>query len=360
MKKLNINRPPLTEEQERRKVRRAALIKMAAMGIFVVVVMVFSSIAWFTVNKEVEGTGATMKAGDSMFEIKTSGSTGLYDSYISRVDSEYSNDLQSSNANHKITWHLTKSNASDTDGNMKNLYTGENPNLAEITKLESSDYGLSPGDYGTLKFSIVPKTSEVFSVEIKTDMTCFRTEYYETGSQAGYQKDVFTEIEDNAANHDVLQYANNHITFYYLADEDDDDTPEMHLIKDGVFTVSNISQETEVTIYWAWAKNLINIIGTDVDGIDQNGATELRDAFFLNPSAFLEDVTGRENFNLLTISSNVDDFDEAVSDKVAYLTANANRTTYNGYKSMYNNADQTIGDEVGYIMFEMSVDLKND
>ena len=53
MKKMNIDRPPLTEEQERRKVRRAALFKIGAMGIFVLVVMIFSSMQATTIQMTV-------------------------------------------------------------------------------------------------------------------------------------------------------------------------------------------------------------------------------------------------------------------------------------------------------------------
>ena len=347
-------------QDELKKMRRASYIKMVAMFGFVVAVMAFGSIAWFTMSREVEGSDVQMTSNDNLFEIKTTGQTGLYDSYISRVDPKYSNATQTSNSNQKITWHLSKGNY-DTEGNMNNLYTGEGtPDLSEITKLDSSDYGLSPGDYGTLKFSIVPKTTGAFSVEIHTDMTCFKTEYYESGANVGYQKDVFTEIAENSSNHAILQYAHSHITFYYEADEDNDDTPELHLIKNGMFTIENITEETEVTIYWVWAKNLANIVDANVDGLDENGATELRDSFFVNPSSFLEDPSGVATFNTIIVDSDSENFDDDVADKVDYLKAIVNKSEYNGYKTMYNNADQTIGDRVGYIMFTMTADLKND
>lgn len=351
----------LAEVLAEHKKRKIKLIKTGGIMILISIIMVFATRSWFTMSKEVEGTGANMTASDSLFEIKTSGQTGLYDSYISRVNPNFTNALQTSNSNQQITWHLTKTNISNTDGNMENLYTGEGPaNLSEITKLESPDYGLSPGDYGTLKFTIVPKTNEAISLDINLDMSCFKTEYYESGSQAGYQKDVFTKIADNANNHKIIQYANSHISFYYKADENNDDVPEMHLVKNGVFSVENITGETEVTIFWAWAKNLVNIIDANVDGLEPSGSVELRDAFFLNPSSFLEDISGTETFSSITISSSVENYSGAVSEKVAYLTANANRAAYSSYKSMYNNADQTIGDEVGYIMLTTTINLKTD
>ena len=205
----------LAEVLAEHKKRKIKLIKTGGIMILISIIMVFATRSWFTMSKEVEGTGANMTASDSLFEIKTSGQTGLYDSYISRVNPNFTSALQTSNSNQQITWHLTKTNISNTDGNMENLYTGEGTaNLSEITKLESSEYGLSPGDYGTLKFTIVPKTNEPISLDVNLDMSCFKTEYYESGSQAGYQKDVFTKIADNANNHKIIQYANSHISFY--------------------------------------------------------------------------------------------------------------------------------------------------
>ena len=180
------NTAPVHTYNELKKMRRNAYIKMVAIVGIIVTALVFGSVAWFTESREVEGSSVQMTSNDNMFEIKTTGQAGLYDSYISRLDPKYSNATQTSNSNQKITWHLSKG-SQDTEGNMNNLYTDEGtPDLSEITKLDSSDYGLSPGDYGTLKFSIVPKTAGAFSVEVRTDMACFKTEYYESGDNIGY------------------------------------------------------------------------------------------------------------------------------------------------------------------------------
>lgn len=42
-KNMNTSSPALTEDQDRKKMRRAALIKMLAMFIFCIVVMIFGS-----------------------------------------------------------------------------------------------------------------------------------------------------------------------------------------------------------------------------------------------------------------------------------------------------------------------------
>ena len=63
------NSPALTEEEERRKRRKAAIIKMLAMVIFCICVMIFGSIAWFTMNKENAASGMGISVGDVPYEL---------------------------------------------------------------------------------------------------------------------------------------------------------------------------------------------------------------------------------------------------------------------------------------------------
>ena len=84
----------------------------------------------------------------------------------------------------------------------------------------------------------------------------------------------------------------------------------------------------------------------------------MRDLFFTNPASFLEDPSGVATFSTIVVDPDSENFDDDVADKVDYIKAIVNKSEYNGYKTMYNNADQTIGDRVGYVMFTMMADLK--
>ena len=60
-------------QDELRKMRRLSLLKLGAMGIFAAIIVIFGSIAWFTMNKEnsASGMGVRVKAGS--YELRFSG-----------------------------------------------------------------------------------------------------------------------------------------------------------------------------------------------------------------------------------------------------------------------------------------------
>ena len=342
--------------------RKIALIKIAAIAVLFGMILLRASIAWFTMSTEVEGSNAQMTASDALFELKVIGSKGLYDRYITDVDSSYSDHIVTSNSTQKIMWRLT-AEPDEYDGNMDNLYSGtDTPDLAEITKLDSSDYGLSPGKHGFLKFYIVPNTENRLSIEINTILTCYKTEYYkdtDTEGEAGYQKDVFTKmLSSNSDDALALRYISSHILFFYLEDKDNDGTEEMHLIKNASFFRNGINAETEVTIYWVWPKTLNDIIDLSVTGLDSTGNLELREYFFAEPGRMLDNPLNVD-FSSITVAETDENRVSKITEIVNNLHKASNRTEYSNYGSMYNNADQIIGDKVGYIMFEIIADKVN-
>ncbi len=52
----------MKNENELKKMQRASLLKMIVIAVIVVVFVVFSSVAWFTQSREVEGSGVQMTA----------------------------------------------------------------------------------------------------------------------------------------------------------------------------------------------------------------------------------------------------------------------------------------------------------
>ena len=141
--------------QERKKIIYNLVMVMTAS--FVVLIGMLT-MAWFALNKDTSSGGMGVKSTATLFELKTSGSTGLYDAYITDVDSDYSTSSETGGNNgQKIIWQLS------SQSQMENLWSGIGSPTAEdmrkIQKYESDNYGLSPGDYGQLTFTIVPKTT---------------------------------------------------------------------------------------------------------------------------------------------------------------------------------------------------------
>lgn len=337
------------EEEDKTAKLFIRLIKPFSMMILVLSLLIFVGVAWFTMNRDVSGSGMGVKSQAAIFEIRTSGSVGLYDSYITSVDAEYSSGTETGGSNgQKIIWQLT------SQSQMENLWNGSGTpsadDMKKIQKLESDDYGLSPGDYGQLTFTIVPKTASGFDAIIQPQVTCYKTTY----DSDGYQSGTITAMDStNADEKEAMDFLSGHILFYYKYDSDDDGTEEMHLIKDS-FTVENITTDTDVTIYWIWPNRLNNILELNVEGLDSTARTELRKYFFTKPEIFLAKTSSDSASVFDGITLGADATDEQITAAVSSMTSPA--STYSGWSGRYNSADQTIGDRVGYIMLEVQVE----
>lgn len=331
--------------KEQKSKRKKALIKFGSMAVLAAVVVVFATIAWFAMNRETSTSGMGVKTAGMPFELRTSGPAGLYDDYI---DPEYTNDLETGTSG-KIKLRLT------ADNHMENLWNGEGDapsaeQMRKIKKLESEAYGLSPGDYGQITFTIVPKVSGGFDAKIQPKITCYKTSY----DNDGYQNETVIEMdaEDNDEK-EAMDFLSGHVLLFYKYDSDDDGVDEMHLIDDS-FTVDNITTNENVTIYWVWPNRLNNILELSVEGLDSNANTELRKYFFTKPEIFLA-KTGADSsdvFDSITLGN--DATAEQVSAKVETMTSPV--SAYNSWSARYNSADQIIGDRVGYIMLEINVE----
>ncbi|SEP91053.1 hypothetical protein SAMN02910289_00866 [Lachnospiraceae bacterium RM5] len=337
------------DEKEENKKDLLKIIKTGLTLLVCIIIAILAAIAWFSMNKETGASGMEVKTVASPFELRTSGSAGLYDNYITTIDSGYSTGSETGGSNgQKIIWQLTAQNQ------MENLWNGEGTPTAEemrkIQKLESDAYGLSPGAYGQLTFTIVPKNDAGLTAKIKPQVTCYKTTY----DSDGYQSGTITAMdEENADDAEAMKFLSGHIRFYYKYDSNDDGVDEMHLITD-TFSVEDITRDTNVTIYWVWPNRLNNILELNVEGLDSTANTELRKYFFTNPSIFLATTSSDSStvFDSITLGSNATD--EQITAAVSSITSPA--STYSGWSGRYNSADQTIGDKVGYIMLEVQVE----
>ena len=335
---------------------RAKFVKLLSILILSSAILIFASIAWFTMNTGTGTNGMSIRSQSNLFELRTTGSVGLYDDYIVDVDDEYTGDSETG-ASGKIKWRLTKGNTDDTltQGNMNNLYlesgTPSSEEMKEIKKLDSSKYGLSPGDYGTLSFIIVPKADSV-DTTVKVAVTCYKTEYYLTGDDIGYQKDVFEPMdEEDTDEAEAIKFTKSHIMYFYK-----DSSDHLHMITETGFDELSITENRNVTLYWVWPEKLKNILELDIPGLDTTGATELRAYLLKNPELFLAKNSEDSSSVFDGIKLDADATESEVQAKANAILAT--NTSYNPWGARYNNADQIIGDYVGYIMVEGIVNAK--
>ena len=360
MKKVHNETPdtasPLSTEQYK-KMLVISLIKMSIPLVLCTVVFCLASVAWFAMNNKVQSMGTQLGAMDTPFELKTSGGAGLYDDYFLLFDTEYRIKEQTDGSNQKIIWQLS------AQSHMDNYWTEDGTptkdDLDQIKSIESSAYGLSPGDYGQIKFTIVPKNnSNTFSVRVYPETTCFKVGYYsvdnpEQGQIAGYQDDTFVKMDiSEESDKEALKLLSGHLLFFYEVDTDGDGVKERQLIKEDGIHIENISEETEVVIYWVWPESLSGIIDENVDGLDAAGAYSLKHYFFEHPDLFLKKD---ENDDFTDITIEAEATAEEVDEKSEKITMD--KLSYARYRMMYNEADQIIGTNVGYVFLEMSVEV---
>ena len=321
---------------------RAKFIKLMALLILSSAILIFASIAWFTMNRDVGTSGMGVKTVASPFEIRTSGSAGLYDDYLENADVTYTSGSMTGGSAQNIIWQLT------AESQMENLYTETGtPDLREIKKLESDKYGLSPGDHGTLKFTLVPTNGGNIPVYIDLKVSFYKTAY----DAEGYQTDTFTLMSaDNADDVEPLKYATSHIQFFYK----DDNNVQRRITDDG-FTVSLGTTEKEVTIYWVWPEKLSNIFDGTIEGLESpgNAQTEMKNYMFANPGEFLSGLSASE-LSYMTVAEDAENRDTLIATKIAAIKSDTR--TYSSYSNKYNNADQSIADGVGYVMVEVIAD----
>lgn len=336
-------------DDEKRRMRRNALLKMLAMLIFIVCVIVFSSIAWFTSNKDNSATGMGVTAKDAPFDLKAVGnSSGLYDDeYMSAIIAydnsigSYSDSDQSSGAAPNIKLKLTPASGNEAAYDMQNLYTDNGtPDLKDITKHESESYGLNPKDFGRLQFQIVPRypDSEI-TVNFKLKLSCYQIGYdaSEEFEKQFDENGVFDpdDVElTKVTDANLLKLLSGHIVFFYI---NDNNQPVLIDPLSNNGTSITLSQTKTVTIYWAWPENLRNILSAQIDGITSGASSQVQALFMAHPDLFLKDISDTDT--------------TAITGSTA--SAILNGSDYTRYSAKYNNADQDIGDNIKYIMLEI-------
>jgi len=311
------------------------------------------TIAWFTMNKETGASGMGVRVAPPPFELKSSGTDIIYTKRLGEVASEYvegetvTGGKMTSGGKAAIRWVMTSSN------DMENVREAGDETLPrDITSLESDKYGLSPGDYGTIKFTVVPtnKTSPL-SINFKTLITCYSAEYDDDGYEETDEE--LTLIDDV----DVTKYLKGHILFFYETEEEvsGETVTELNLVEDDSFTFS-VLDDTEITLHWVWPETLNNILVANIAGLDQTASQSVRTFMFNYPEFFLQRLDTPANGEAPFADMSLSTVNETNINTVSASIVASSRL-YDKYSTWYNNADQTIGDEVAYITFELTAEM---
>ena len=365
------------DEKEMKKRKKAALIKFGSLAVFAFIVWIFATIAWFSSNTSVSGSGMGVSVAPPPFELEVRGTSvensGDFskadDYYSSGVDMETLDAFQTSGQYGKIIWRKTGANADDG---------------------HYSD-GLVPNSHGKLSFWVVPNNTGTLDISFNFNIRGFIGEYEEPENEdddpilndlleitdsltVANSGSLITDSADLNNKKAALEFIQGHILFF------SDYNPTTHYYSGFLGTGRSIrfgdcinasgvkynagnavsvtsGQKYPVTIYWKWANTFEQMV------YDADSPKKDNPLFGLSPNADRTAI-----FTYLNSTKNSDKMTNKVfkgltnSDITTALynvqnnTANIDSATHT-LTDAYNNADSFIGNNIDYILIEMTASL---
>lgn len=316
----------LEEKKTDKRNRKMSIIKIAAIGLSIVFVVLFSTFAWFSMNRDVGTSGMGVTVGSDSYQIvPLDGITSIYQDYYNYM---------SDNQDTSMVWKMTAEN------NMEN-YTG--------------DAGISPGAYGTISFYVKPRDASV-NLDLSFEIVGYK--YSETTQAAAEEgQDPITTKSMTRVSNELQGYLAGHIFLFetrtpvYDDPESENKKIISYMYSDPILSTTEIAkvisnrtfyktdENTPVNIYWVWPKTL----STLVDATENAYVTI--EPFCENPA-----YTAVVN-NVTTYPAR---FLYKYSDTETTLTASLLSSQYETYGDLYDRADNEIGLNVSYITLKMT------
>lgn len=300
--------PKVDELAEKKKNQKKSLIKIGAMGILTLIMLIFSSLSWFTMNTQVESGGMSMKAGSIPYTIEFPGEDeGKYaDQYRTLTD-------QSS------IWLVN---------NNENMDNGSGTPKEEL--------GLEPGDSGTLEFRIQPNGTDSITVDICFTVRGIVKQHDQNNSQQ------LTEITDT----ELMGFVASHIMLFTGIDsngkytgliQNSDDLKRY--IRNKTYSINDSEEDDDyyTKLYWVWPFHLSDLISTQNDDLiyASNERSTVIQYIVDHKDGFFKDITTEDS----VLSADLNSMER-----------------YGSYSIMFDKADLDIGKQVQYVILGLSVE----
>lgn len=351
------------EEQEQtessaEEMKRAYVFKLLALLVLAGALVTFTTIAWFTMNKETGSSGMGVKVASDLFTIEAVNASGyhvgIYDD--SAASGTYVRDVllnRSGKSTDTITWTITDdievTDASGTKSITKGKNIGNGP-------AEGYEGGINPGSSGEIQFIVKPNrpVDAAFSFYVYA----FTGGYDEHGD---LDKSTI-QLVTSGADADTLiaqRLLNGHILLF--SEKDNNGQYSGLIASDSDFIrlmEKSYSAQTTVSIYWVWPETLAEII------LDENTSSHTRNLRgkknICNASGQAEVIAffkSDPSWFLLNPENGNHDWSAAFNQNASNAdVVNTINTNYAVYSSYYNEADQCIGTYISYIMLSMSAE----
>lgn len=348
----NVNTMPQKEENKNRL--RKTIIKFASLAVFTAIVIVFGALGWFAVNKITSGNGMNLRASYNGFELQVSGTNIGYDELYSFAD--------------------RTGNYRDYTSKQTGIDAGQQTIRWRIA---GTDDTLKPGSQGTLDFKVISTGADISSLNYSLNIISYTadtsTVEYNIGGDTSRVEYVTNlhEVDPTTASADITAgdaYLNSHIMFFKGRRTINASRNEYQYY-DLITSVNNFTltpdENGDVTIYWIWP-NTFGQIALDSD--NNSGANN--DAGYLGAGVIsVLDKTNNEHYSsdrsavttylkTKTIFKGSDSYSDLIDTLYTNRTAGTSYSTqYEKLSAGYNAADQTIGNNIDYVLVILNANI---
>lgn len=311
---MNLANSASEEILERKKMQKATLIKIGAMLVLSIILFIFSSIAWFTSNKEVSESGLQMTAGGIPFTIEFPGK-----------DEGHWIDQYHNLSNQTGIWLV------DDDKNMDN---GSGTTEEKL--------GLEPGNSGTLEFRISPNETDTITVDICFTMRGIVKQRSQNSDSSTSSSQQLTEISDT----ELMGFVASHIMLFTDIDSNgkytgliQNSSDLKRYLRSKTYSVNDSEEDDDyyTTLYWVWPLHLSNLISTQSDDLiyASSERSTVIQYMVAHKNGFFKDITTEDSVLLADLNS---------------------MEHYGSYSIMFDKADLDIGKRVQYVILGLSVE----
>ena len=332
-------------------------------GIFLfaaVAAMIILGIAWFVNNNKVAGTGTSISASGSDFDLAAditgaASTKGMYDKLLDVPPGTKIKEqtfLATNDTNNSITWAIKD------DSNLNNQ-TGAN--------------GIEPGSSGCLTFYIISHKDGPLSLTLDVALTG-----YSYGGEDDKEPTTSADITQLKSDDKAQKLLEGHVLLFAGYDSDTDSAQKTYKawisedaeewnksLGEGVslsrdkggkltWTAENAVKETAypVTLYWIWPERLESYI------MSAEAYTGRRPLLFPDdtylPQKFFTTMCTADDSNRYFRWKEVETFKTTVTPAVlSNMRTNFNPVIYKSISEYYNLADQYLGENVRYIKLKV-------
>ena len=334
--------------KEKQNNRKRALIKLGAMGVITVIILIFATIAWFSMNRTVETSGMSVTTADIPFEIAAKGTAVRNDTEFIKADSAYGY----GNADYVSGYYAT----GGSDSQIKIRYT----------PVANEDTEFGPGSSGTIEFYVIPKQNGDLSVQIDLDVIGYRSlgETTTTVNRISELTTANSGLEQSVI--DQYKSADNYLKGHIMFFEEEGDTAEstreasryyykkpiVSKTLNKTFTNARKDVPQKVTIHWMWTNTLGQIAL-------KNNDSELRSDYPVVQDVE-DDGTDISNTDKAKVIQYLKDNKSTIFENYASVTDSEidnakDKANFKKLSDGYNDADYLIGSSVSYFMIDITV-----